>query len=222
MNIIEEAFKNLYPNREFNYSCSLKYSGQFKPYNANIKFGYGKIDLKLSRDWKKINREIKIGLIQSLMKKLWKTKSTTMNIDFYNNFLKKIHLITPKVKSDPILEESFNRVNEKYFGGFIERPNLEWGRESFRKLGSYDLQGDVISVSAVFKKGDFKFLDYVMYHEMLHKKHKFVDKGGRTHFHTKIFRRDEKIFENSNILEKEINLFLRKVKRKKSWFGLLG
>ncbi len=218
MNIIEEAFRKLYPNREFNYPSSLKYSRQFNPYNANIKFGYNHIELKLSREWKKINREIKIGLIQSLMKKLWKTKNSTMNIDFYNNFLKKVHLITPKVKNDPILEESFNRVNEKYFGGFIERPNLVWGGETFRKLGSYDLQGDVISISAVFKKSDSRLLNYVMHHEMLHKKHKFEDRKGRTYFHTKKFKEAEKAFENSEKLEKEINLFLRKFKRKKSWW----
>ncbi len=220
MNIIEESFRKLYPDREFNYSCSLKYSGQFKPYNANIKYGYGCVELKLSRDWKKIDKEIKIGLIQSLMKKLWKTKNSTMNIDFYNNFLKKVHLITPKIKSDPVLDASFVRVNERYFGGFIEKPNLEWGGESFRKLGSYDLQGDVISISAVFKKGDICLLDYVMYHEMLHKKHKFVNRGGRSYFHTSKFRKAEKEFEDAEGMEKEINLFLRRVKRKKGFWGL--
>lgn len=218
MNIIEESFRNLYPEREFNYSCSLNYSGHFKPYNANIKYGFGRVELKLSREWKKIDREIKIGLIQSLMKKLWKTKNSTMNIDFYNNFLKKVHLITPKVKSNPFLEASFNRVNEKYFNGLIEKPNLEWGSESFRKLGSYDLQGDLISISTVFKKAEIKLLDYVMYHEMLHKKHKFVNRGGRTHFHTSVFRKDEKAFEGSETLEKEINLFLRGLKRRKNWW----
>ena len=218
MNLIEEAFKNLYPDREFNYSCSLKYSGHFKPYNANIKYGFGRVELKLSREWKKIDREIKIGLIQSLMKKLWKTKSSTMNIDFYNNFLKKVHLITPKDKNDPILEASFNRVNEKYFNGLIERPNLVWGGESFRKLGSYDLQGDLISISTVFKKAEIKLLDYVIYHEMLHKKHKFVNRGNRNHFHTSVFRKDEKAFEGSETLEKEINLFLRSLKKRKNWW----
>ena len=218
MNIIEEAFKGLYPERDFDLTCSLKYSKQFNPYNANIKFSRGHLQLKLSKEWQKINREIKIGLIQSLMAKLWKTKKTTLNIDFYNNFLKKIHLITPKDKNDPILEESFNRLNEKYFHGLIERPNLIWGGESLRKLGSYDLQSDTISISSVFEKSDLRFLDYVMYHEMLHKKHQFYHKKGRNYFHTRQFKEAEKAFGSSEAIEKEINLFLRKAKRRKNWW----
>ncbi|MFC1801649.1 SprT-like domain-containing protein [Nanoarchaeota archaeon] len=223
MNIIEEAFRKLYPNRQFNYTCSLKYSGRFSPYNANIQYAYGHLQLKLSKEWKKIGREIKIGLIQSLMAKLWKTKQSTLNIDFYNNFIKKIHLITAKVESDPRLEESFNRVNEKYFSGLIERPNLVWGRKTYTKLGSYDLQSDKISISLIFDNHE-EYLDYVMYHELLHKKHKFYTKGGRSYFHTHKFKQDEKKFERAQEIEEELKGFLRgrKRKRTKSWKDLFG
>ena len=222
MNLIEEAYRNLYPEKEFNFNCSLKYSGHFKPYNANIRYWGGQLQVNLSREWRKIDQEIKIGLIQSLMVKLWKTRKTTMNIDFYNNFLKKIYLITPKVQSDAVLEAAFNRVNEKYFNSMMEKPNLVWGGETLRKLGSYDLQSDKISISTVFKKAEKHFLDYVMYHEMLHKKHKFNYKEGRNYFHTPAFKLAEKQFENSAQVEKEMNHFLRGSKRKVSWWGLLG
>jgi len=222
MNIIERAFRELYPDRKFNYSCSLKYSGQFKPYNANIKCGYGHLQVKLSKEWKKINQEIKIGLIQSLMKKLWKTKNSTANINFYHNFLKKVHLITPKVKNDFVLEQSFNRVNEKYFSGLMDQSNLIWGRESLRKLGSYDLQSDTISISSVFRDYDSRILDYIMYHEMLHKKFQFNYKKGRTYFHTKEFKKAEKQFKDGEMMEKEINNFLKNYKRKKKLKGFFG
>lgn len=222
MNIIEKAFRELYPNRKFDYNCSLKYSGQFKPYNANIKCGYGHLQVKLSKEWKKISQEIKIGLIQSLMKKLWKTKNSTVSIDFYYNFLKKVHLITPKIKNDSVLEQSFNRVNKIYFSGLMDRPNLVWGSESLRKLGSYDLQSDTISISSVFKDGDSQMLDYVMYHEMLHKKFQFNYKKGRTYFHTGEFKKAEKEFEDSEILEKETNNFLKNYKRKKKLKGFFS
>lgn len=222
MNIIEEAYRNLYPEKEFNFNGAVKYSGHFKPYNANIKYWGGQLQVNLSREWRKIDKEIKIGLIQSLMVKLWKTRKTTMNIDFYNNFLKKIYLITPKVQSDAVLEASFNRVNEKYFNGMMEKPNLVWGGETLRKLGSYDLQSDKISISTVFKKMEEQFLDYVMYHETLHKKHKFNYKEGRNYFHTSAFKLAESQFENAERVEKEMNYFLRGSKRKVSWWSLLG
>ena len=37
MNIVERAFKEIYPDKEFIYNSSVKYSGKFKPFNANVK-----------------------------------------------------------------------------------------------------------------------------------------------------------------------------------------
>ena len=37
MNVIEESFRRLYPEKQFEYYCSIKYSAKFKPFNANIK-----------------------------------------------------------------------------------------------------------------------------------------------------------------------------------------
>jgi hypothetical protein len=47
-------------------------------------------------------------------------------------------------------------------------------------------------------------MDYVMYHEMLHKKHKFSSKGSRIMHHTKEFRSSESAFPNSEIIEKRL------------------
>ena len=68
--LIKEAFQELYPNKELNYSLSLKYSRKFKPYNANVKRYGNNLIFNLSRDWKKISREIQIGLIQELLAKI--------------------------------------------------------------------------------------------------------------------------------------------------------
>jgi hypothetical protein len=51
-------------------------------------------------------------------------------------------------------------------------------------------------------------LDYVMYHELLHKKHGLT-KGGRAH--TKAFRADEAKFEEAS--EQQLHAFLRAKKR---------
>ena len=137
-----------------------------------------------------------------------------MNIDLYNHFMKNIHVAIPKTKNNIILEESFNKINEKYFNGLIERPNLVFGQESFRKLGSYEYGTDTITISKIFE-GYPEFIDYIMYHELLHKKHKFHHKNNRSRYHTKEFRTQEHQFENAKEMEKKLNDFLRQKVRKR-------
>ncbi len=215
MNLVEKAFNMLYPDKNFDYGVSLKYSGRFKAYNANASLCGKKLAFNLSKKWKEVSDEdIKIGLIQSLLLRLFKGNKKTINIDLYNIFIKKLHLSIPKTKTDPVLEESFNRVNDQYFYGIIERPNLKWGSKSLATLGSYEYQTDTIKMSSIFRGAPLVLLDYVMYHEMLHKKHKFDVKGRRSYHHTSRFKKEEKKFEGQERVEKELKKFCRKYKRK--------
>ena len=204
--MLNQAINGLYS--EFPYQVELKYSAKFKPYRANVRLRENIIQFNLSKKWKTVSKEIQIGLIQELLLKLLKNKlkplkKITQSIELYNIFIKKLHLGIPKTKIDPILEESFNRVNEKYFYGLTDKPNLVWAN-SITKLGSYEYGTDTITISKILKKHE-ELLDYVMYHEMLHKKHKFYTKNNRSYHHTKEFRKKEKEFENSHIMEKRIN-----------------
>lgn len=203
MNIIEDSFRRLYPERQFNYFVRIEYSGKFRPFNSNIKLRNNYITLSLSKEWKNIDDEIKIGLVQELLIKLFKSKKHTKNMEMYSSFIKNLHNFVPKHNSDIMLENSFTRVNEKYFSNIIEKPNMRFGSRSFSKLGSYEYATDTITISSVLKD-DFELLDYVMYHEMLHKKHKFSSKNGRSYHHTYNFRKDEKGFENSELMEKRL------------------
>ena len=212
MNIAEEAFQQLYPEIDLKYSVSLKYSRKFKPYNANVKRYGNNLIFNLSRDWKKISEEIQIGLIQELMVKILKNKKKTMNIELYNLFMKNVHLAAPKTKTDEILEESFNRVNDAYLNGMIDKPNLQWGNNSTSKLGSYEYGSDTITISTIFKDSSKQLLDYVVYHEMLHKKFKFQSKNGRNLHHSNEFKKMEAKFENRDLVEKEISKLARKHK----------
>ncbi|MBN2111548.1 M48 family metallopeptidase [Candidatus Woesearchaeota archaeon] len=203
MGMVEEAFRGIWPDREIKYDFSIKYSGKFKGYNANVKMAGGKIMFSLSRNWKQISKDIKIGLLQELLARLFNEKITTPNIDLYHIFLKKVHIAVPKTKTEPMLEESFGRVNEKFFAGIIEQPNLKWNNSS-TKLGSYDYGSDTITISSMLKNADSEMIDYVMYHEILHKKHKFSSKNGRLHYHTREFRSSEKSFPNSAVIEEKL------------------
>ncbi len=198
MNLAEQALKRL------GYNCKLEielvYSGRFKGYNANIKKGR-KIRVGLSKKWKDVNKEIQIGIIQKLFCKLFKIEKKTVNMDLYNKFIKKVHMTIRKTKSEPALESSFNRVNERFFNGMIDPTNLVFSKGR-RTLGRYDFTRDTIFISRHLTK-DREALDYVMFHEMLHKHLKFKS-GKRNSYHTGEFKEREKSFPNWEKIEKRL------------------
>ncbi len=202
--LAREAFQLLYPNRDVNsYKFSIKYNNRFKDYGANVKYSMNRIDFHLSKRWRHVNKNITMGLLHELFIKIFKTKNphTLFYVDLYNAYVKNMHVAIPKTKTEPMLENSFQRVNNKYFAELVEQPNLVWGKRTKNKLGSYDYCTDTISINIGLKNKNLVFLDYVMHHEMLHKHMKF-DKKGR--YHTPEFRKREKQFENAHMVEKGI------------------
>jgi predicted SprT family Zn-dependent metalloprotease len=71
-------------------------------------------------------------------------------------------------------------------------------------------------ISDVLKK-DMVFLEYVLYHEMLHKKIKFKKSGSRSYHHTKEFKELEAKFYEKDV-EQKLKVFLRKQKLKRAFF----
>lgn len=208
MNIEFLTSKDLVQNRR----VKLTYSGHFSNYNANVRYTRTHIEFNLSTLWKNIDEDIQIGLIESLVIRMFKIKIvSTSNMKLYESFMKGLSKYAKSNDHDPELEESFNRVNEIFFNGMMEKPNLIFASESFRKLGSYEYSTNSIYISMIFKglpDSEQKFLDYVMYHELLHKKHTFNVKNGRHQAHTTVFKNDEKKFGVN--AEEELNAWLRK------------
>ncbi|MBI2136328.1 SprT-like domain-containing protein [Candidatus Woesearchaeota archaeon] len=211
-NLIDQAYEKLF-NNKINYATKVKFTAQFNDYNANIRLYNNQIELRLCRKWKQIDKEIVIGLVQSLLLKILKKdylknnttkKHESINIDLYNNFVKNLHIAAPKNKIDNILLESFNKVNDTYFFGQIECPNLVWGSSSIRKLGSYDYKTDTITISEALRNCEKEMLDYIVYHEMLHKKFKFSSKGTKNRFHSREFKDAEKKFKNAEEIERRL------------------
>lgn len=203
----KDIFEEICPNKNINFE--IIYSGRLKPYSAhaiydkNLNF----VEFKLSKKWRGISDDIKIGLLQELLMKLLKIKKRTMNVDLYNNFIKNLHKAIPKTKIEPMLKESFDRVNEKYFFGMADMPNLKFGSESTVTLGHYDFKTDTITISRIFEKHP-ELLDYIMYHELLHKKFKFRNSGMKNIYHSKRFKEEEKRFEGFEEIQKIIKRLL--------------
>ncbi len=224
MNLIKESFNRLFPDKEFVYQTQMEYNRRLSDFNANISLHKDRIRINLNLQWKDIDEEIKIGLIQHLLGKIFKDKRNTPNIDLYHNFTRNIHILTPKTKSDPKLESSFLRLNELFFFNQLEPPNLQWGQASARRLAHYNFHNDTITMSTIFKDASQEVIDYVMYHELLHKHFKFTHKNGRTSYHSREFREAERKFANYQEKEKEILRIIQRFKvknRKKSFFNFL-
>jgi hypothetical protein len=216
--VIKRAFKELYPEKEFRFNPKLRYSAKFNGYNGNISLRGNNLTVSLARNWHDVDDDIKIGLIQILMNKIFKTNVKTLNMDLYNIFLQKVHLSVPKSDIDEELLLSFDRVNEKYLNGNVEMPNLVWGTRSMTKLGSYEYGDDKIVMSTILREAPEELLDLVMYHEVLHKKHKFKTHGKRSSYHTTDFRRDERRFDDYEGAEKRLTAFLRKKRWRRALF----
>jgi hypothetical protein len=96
------------------------------------------------------------------------------------------------------LVESFDRVNARYFEGKMPRPNLTWSRSfTGRKFGHYDTVKDWVMVSSTLDRPSVPafVVDFLMFHELLHKKHGIRWVNQRGHAHTRDFYEEERRFE---------------------------
>lgn len=115
------------------------------------------------------------------------------------------------------LEKMFDRLNRLYFSGGIEKPTLTWSQRRTRRiLGHHDSVHDTIVISKTLDARDVPewFVEYILYHEMLHIKHPARIIDGRRYYHTNAFRADERRFPRYE----EAQLWLERIAlmRKKS------
>lgn len=215
MNLIQESFQRLFPEKEFKYKTEMEYNRRLNDFNANVRLYNNILKINLNLKWKSIDKEIKIGLIQHLLLKILKEKKHTPNIELYSNFIKNIPIMADKIPADPILEWSFSRINQRFFFNQMEQPNLKWGSPSRRKLASYNFHNDTITVSTLFQNAPSEILDYLLYHEMLHKQYQFQHRNGRSSFHSPEFKNAEQRYPRQKEVEKEINQIIKNSKSSK-------
>lgn len=105
------------------------------------------------------------------------------------------------------LSASFDRVNAAYFGGKMPRPRLTWNRTfTGRKFGHYDFVHDTVMVSRTLDAPGVPafVVDFLMFHELLHKFHGLHWVNGRGYAHTSEFQQDERKFDR--YVEAELRL----------------
>ena len=111
------------------------------------------------------------------------------------------------------LAASFSRVNRTYFNGEITPPHLIWNnRTTFRKFGHYQWDTDTVMVSRTLDQRQVPeyVVDFVMYHELLHKKLGAPLVSSRRRVHTKKFRALEAEFPRYEEAQKYLNKISRK------------
>lgn len=101
------------------------------------------------------------------------------------------------------LQELMEGLNARYFAGAIQA-KITWGPRTRRrpgrdsiKLGSYSVDEQLIRIHPVLDAGDVPrfFVEWIIYHEMLHEVHDMPIVDGRRVYHTPEFRRAEALFE---------------------------
>jgi hypothetical protein len=95
------------------------------------------------------------------------------------------------------LDRMFTRLNRKYFRGELKKPTLTWSQRKTRTiLGHHDRVYDTITISKTLDSPEVPewFVEYILYHEMLHIKHAARIINGRRYYHTAAFRQDERRF----------------------------
>jgi hypothetical protein len=96
------------------------------------------------------------------------------------------------------LEESFERVNAAYFGARLSRPRLVWSRSfATRKYGHYDHAHDTVMISAALDRARIPeyVVDFVVYHELLHRQLGITWKRNRIAAHTPELAAKERQFQ---------------------------
>ena len=108
------------------------------------------------------------------------------------------------------LEEVFDSLNARFFGGMLGRPELTWSEGmAKRSLGHYDAAHNTIVVSRVFDRPSSPryAIEYLLFHEMLHLKHPVKMRGVRRCVHSREFKAEERLFPQL----KEAQAFIKRL-----------
>ena len=199
----------------------------YKYINHTIRLRGGVIFVRLSDKIENAPYDIQVTAARLLFDKLFRLPTDkTIRSNYYNyidqNVVPHIKLPKAKVSKSYIsqghffdLETVFNKINYRYFDGFIRKPSFGWSQSnSTYRLAFYDRNRDLIVVSRIFdsRRTPNEVIEFLMYHEMLHIKIPVQTKNGRRIIHSKEFRTEEKKFQDYEAVQKWLKKRLWKLR----------
>ena len=193
-----------------------KVEARFYPYaglSSTVRMRNGRVFARVSDILVGSPREVLFALASILVAKLYRLKASKVHERVYRKFTLDQPIVdaahaarrsrgykitsTSRGKSFD-LTEMFDDLNNRYFGGGLDRPMLSWSQRPTRRvLGHHDHVHRAIVISSTLdNKAIPRFVvEYVLYHEMLHVKHPARLVSGRTSYHGPAFRAEERLFE---------------------------
>ncbi len=111
------------------------------------------------------------------------------------------------------LERLFARLNRRHFGGEIEKPVLTWSQRRARSiLVHHDAAYNTITISKSLDAADVPewFVEYILFHKMLHIKHPARLIKGRRYYHTAAFRTEERSYPQYEQAQEWLDRVVRK------------
>lgn len=193
-----------------------KVEARFYPYaglSSTIRLRQGRVYARVSDILVDSPREVLFALACTLVAKLYRLKISKEHERTYRDYLlhpvvvnasqstrrRRGYKITTSSRGRTYdLGELFTTLNVRYFFGELERPLLSWSpRRTSKVLGHHDHVHRAIIISRSLDDVNIPrfVVEYVLYHEMLHVKHPTRVVGGRTIYHGRAFREDERRFE---------------------------
>ncbi len=185
---------------------------RFYPYaglNHTIRLRAGRIYVRLSDIFRDAPDHVQRALAYILVAKLLRRRTPQVHERVYRAYATSPHVLRAadlarrqrgrKVISTARgdyhnLERLFARINRRYFEDALERPILTWSRRRTRRiLGHHDPVHNTIVISKTLDAADVPewFVEYILFHEMLHIKHPARLVNGRRLYHTRAFRVEE-------------------------------
>lgn len=229
--VFSEAFRQLDPNgRRFRLSTS-DIEVRFYPYaglHHTIRLRAGRVYVRLSDIFQNAPPEVIRALAFLLVARLLSRKTPAAHERVYRAYafspqvLRASDLARQKRGRKVIssaqgktydLDRLFAKLNRRHFDGEIEKPVLTWSKRRARSiLGHHDAVHNTITISKALDSPDVPewFVEYILYHEMLHIKHPARLIRGRRYYHTPAFRSEEQRFPRYQASQDWLDRVVRK------------
>jgi hypothetical protein len=208
-------------NDPANFAVSLYHQGSL--YRISQKKNFWEIRIQegfLTAPDRVINAFLEISLDPSLAEARAIIRDYTFQNDYrkYREHLEYLGIPRGRLAKGQVhdLLGSFQRVNETYFKGKMVLPHLIWNnRLTHRKFGHYQWDTDTIMISRSLDQRRIPelVLDFVMYHELLHKDLGLKFTKQNRIAHTREFRTRESQFKDAEKARQQLNRIARKRKR---------